>query len=63
MGPVFYLCTHGFKDGQAQMLCAGLLWRNATDDFRIVVERLFRMKRALFAGKTLHNDFRVGIQF
>lgn len=45
------------------MLCAGLLWRNATDDFRIVVERLFRMERALFAGETLHNDFRVGIQF
>lgn len=44
------------------MLGAGLLWRHTTDDFRVVVERLFRMERALFAGETLHNDFCVGVQ-
>lgn len=44
------------------MLGAGLLRRNTTDNFRIVVQGLLGVERSLFASESLNDDLGVAIQ-
>ena len=57
----FYCVRNSIENGNAFVRCAAFSGRHATDDVRSILNHLLRMKRAFFAGDSLHDQARVFI--